>query len=66
MSPTTSKHEVTGTEHDGLCEECGEELTEENLVETSRGFYCSNQCRMESESEGGPWYDYREDFHSDG
>lgn len=58
------RHPVTGTEHDGLCEECGKVLTDENLVEGDLGFYCSEECADEAES--GPSYNWREDFHSDG
>ncbi len=59
-----TKHEVTGTEHDGLCEECDAVLTHENIVETSIGFYCSEECRDAAECGGET--DFREDFHADG
>lgn len=57
------KHPVTNTEHDGLCEECSRPLTKENVVEGDLGFYCSDGCLEQFESE--PFLDYREDFHSD-
>jgi hypothetical protein len=58
-------NEITGTEHDGLCENCDEPLTLANLVETSIGFYCSETCVEAGEDHSNP-FDVREDFHSDG
>ncbi len=57
-------NEITGTQHDGLCEECDAALTRENLAEGDLGFYCSSACLFRAES--GPTHDYREDFHADG
>lgn len=54
---------ITGTEHDDKCENCEQQLTEENLVEGDLGFYCSEDCCEESELGVMP---YREDFHTDG
>lgn len=54
---------ITHTEHDGLCEQCSEELTYDNVVEGDLGFYCSEDCMEVSEWEYFP--NYREDFHSD-
>lgn len=59
-----TKHPVTGTEHDGLCENCDAPLTIENLHEGNLGFYCSLSCCEEAES--GSFDEGREDFHSDG
>lgn len=55
--------EITGTDHDDKCEECENELTSDNLVEGDLGFYCSEECKDESEDRPPP---YREDFHADG
>ena len=54
---------ITGTDHDGLCEECNEDLTEENLTEGDLGFYCSEECREEAEDY--PSRPEKEDFHAD-
>lgn len=56
-------NEVTGTDHDGLCEECDATLTHENLTEGSLGFYCSVKCK--DLAEDYPYAPYREDFHAD-
>ncbi len=58
------RNPITGTEHDGLCEYCDKVLTKENLVEGDLGFYCSDGCLEESESDS--FFDKREDFHADG
>ena len=56
-------NEVTGTDHDGLCECCDEVLTAGNLKEGDLGFYCSEACLCESEAEV---LNFHEDFHADG
>ena len=56
-------NDVTGTDHDGLCEECDTTLTHENLIESRLGFYCSETCK--SLAEDCPYDHYREDFHAD-
>lgn len=64
-------NEITGTDHDGLCEECNEDLTEENLTEGDLGFYCSEEfcfyCSEEcrEEAEDYPFGPEKEDFHAD-
>lgn len=59
-------NDITGTDHDGLCEECNGELTENNLIEGDLGFYCSEECREEcEEAEDGPFGPEKEDFHAD-
>ena len=57
---------ITGTDHDGLCEGCNGDLTEENLTEGILGFYCSEECCEEAEAEADSYTSPREDFHSDG
>ncbi len=54
---------ITGTDHDDKCEACESQLTHANLVESKYGFYCSSQCRDESENGS---VSVREDFHADG
>lgn len=60
---TPNLNPITHTEHDGLCEQCSEELGHDNVVEGDLGFYCSEDCMEDSEWESFP--NYREDFHSD-
>ena len=57
------RNDITGTEHDGLCEECDAPLTHENVTEGDLGFYCSDGCLEEAES--GDYSPHREDFHAD-
>lgn len=60
---TVTLNPITGTEHDGLCENCDEVMTAETVTEGDLGFYCSDGCLEEAES--GECDHWREDFYSD-
>jgi hypothetical protein len=55
--------EITGTDHDGLCEECDAPMTAESVTEGDLGFYCSEECREKAEIADA--FVWREDFHAD-
>lgn len=42
---------ITRTDHDGLCECCDTQLTDDNLTEGDLGFYCSDGCLEEAEAD---------------